>query len=162
MKFAMNGALTVGTLDGANVEIREEVGAENFFLFGMQAPEVKILRDSGYRPRDFIAKSPRLREIVDMIASGFFSPDEPDRFLSVADDLQNRDQFMVCADFEAYVEAEALAAKAFLDKKAWSKAALFNIAGSARFSSDETIKQYAKEIWKIRPLPVDMGLLSEH
>jgi glycogen phosphorylase len=162
MKFAMNGALTVGTLDGANVEIREEVGEENFFLFGMQAHEVKELRNAGYRPKDFIAMNARLKEIVELLASGFFSPDEPDRFQPVADDLQNRDQFMVCADFEAYVEAEGRAAKAFLDKKWWSKAALYNIAGSARFSSDETIKAYAKEIWKIRPLPVDMGLLSEH
>jgi glycogen phosphorylase len=162
MKFAMNGALTIGTLDGANVEIRREVGEENFFLFGLKAHEVKELRTRGYVPKAFIAKSPRLKEIIELIGSGFFSPDEPDRFASVAEDLQTRDTFMVCADFDAYVEAEARAAAAYLDKKTWSRSALLNIAGSARFSSDETIRAYAKEIWKVRPIPVDMRLLTEH
>jgi starch phosphorylase len=161
MKLTMNGALTVGTLDGANVEIREEVGEENFFLFGLTAPEVKAIRGRGYDPNVYIDKSARLREVVGMLQSGFFSPNEPGRYADVVLDLRVNDPFMVCADFDAYVEAEAAAAQAYTDRRSWSRKALLNIAGSARFSSDETVAQYANEIWKIRPVPVDMGKFAE-
>ncbi len=161
MKLTMNGALTVGTLDGANVEIREEVGEENFFLFGLTAPEVKAIRARGYDPNLYIDKSARLREVVGMLQSGFFSPNEPGRYADVVLDLRVNDPFMVCADFDAYVEAEATAAQAYTDRRTWSRKALLNIAGSARFSSDETVAQYANEIWKIRSVPVDMGKFAE-
>jgi starch phosphorylase len=157
MKLTMNGALTVGTLDGANVEIREEVGADNFFLFGLTAPEVKELRLIGYQPNKYIEKSQRLREVVAMLERGFFSPNDPQRYAPIVHDLRNLDPFMVCADFDAYVAAEAEAAKLYTDKRTWSRKALINIAGSARFSSDETVRQYADEIWKIRSIPVDMS-----
>jgi starch phosphorylase len=157
MKLTMNGALTIGTLDGANVEIREEVGADNFFLFGLTAPEVKELRTAGYQPSRHIEKSPRLREVVSMLELGFFSPNDPQRYASVVHNLRYIDPFMVCADFDAYVAAEAEAAKLYADKRTWSRKCLLNIAGSARFSSDETVRQYADEIWKIRSIPVDMS-----
>jgi starch phosphorylase len=157
MKLTMNGALTLGTLDGANVEIREEVGADNFFLFGLTAPEVKSLLAAGYNPSHYIDRSPRLREVVAMLESGFFSPNDHERYASVVHNLRNVDPFMVCADFDAYVAAEAEAAQAFLDKRTWCRKALLNIAGSARFSSDETVRQYADQIWKIRSVPVDMS-----
>jgi len=157
MKLTMNGALTIGTLDGANIEIREEVGAENFFLFGLTAPEVKALRTEGYQPSTFIERSPCLRDVVGMLESGFFSPNDPGRYASVVHNLRSADPFMVCADFDAYVAAEAEAAHAYRDRRSWSRKALLNIAGSARFSSDETVRQYADEIWKIRSVPVDMS-----
>ncbi|HTV19582.1 MAG TPA: glycogen/starch/alpha-glucan phosphorylase, partial [Polyangiaceae bacterium] len=161
MKLTMNGALTIGTLDGANVEIREEVGADNFFLFGLTAPEVKELRAAGYEPNKYIERSQRLREVVNMLELGFFSPNDHQRYASIVHHLRNVDPFMVCADFDAYVAAEAEAAKLFLDRRVWSRKALVNIAGSARFSSDETVRQYADEIWKIRSIPVDMSKFSE-
>jgi starch phosphorylase len=157
MKLTMNGALTIGTLDGANVEIREEVGADNFFLFGLTAPEVKELREAGYQPNHFIERSARLREVVGMLELGFFSPNDPQRYAPIVHNLRHEDPFMVCADFDAYCAAEAEAAKLFTDKRTWSRKALLNIAGSARFSSDETVRQYADEIWKIRSVPVDMS-----
>jgi starch phosphorylase len=157
MKLTMNGALTLGTLDGANIEIRDEVGADNFFLFGLTAPEVKSLLASGYNPSQYIDRSPRLREAIGMLESGFFSPNDHERYASVVHDLRHVDPFMVCADFDAYVAAEAEAAQAYTDKRTWSRKALINIAGSARFSSDETVRQYADEIWKIRSVPVAMS-----
>ncbi len=161
MKLTMNGALTLGTLDGANVEIREEVGADNFFLFGLTAPEVKELLGAGYAPSQYIDRSPRLREVIGMLESGFFSPNDRGRYAAVVHNLRHIDPFMVCADFDAYLAAEAEAALGYTDQRTWSKKALINIAGSARFSSDETVRQYAEEIWKIRPVPVDMSKFAE-
>jgi starch phosphorylase len=161
MKFAMNGALTLGTLDGANIEIREEVGEDNFFLFGLTVAEVNALLRSGYRPQTYIDRSPRLREVIGILESGFFSPSEPTRFAAIAESLRQHDPFMVCADFDAYVATEAAAAQAFTDRRAWARKTLLNIAGSARFSSDETVRQYANEIWKVRPVPVDVRKFSE-
>jgi glycogen phosphorylase len=154
MKFAMNGALTIGTLDGANIEIREEVGADNFFLFGLDVSEVERLRSSGYDPKHFISASPRLSQAIDLLASGFFSPGDAGRFGSVVDSLCHADPYMVCADFDAYYEAHQAAASLYRDKRAWSRRALMNIAGAARFSSDETIRAYAKDIWNLAPTPV--------
>ncbi len=160
MKLAMNGALTIGTLDGANIEIREEVGEDNFFLFGLTAPEVTELRKSGYRPQSYIERSPRLSEVLDLVESGFFSPTDPDRYKGVVQGLREDDPFFVCADFDAYVDTEASAAQAYTDPDRWARSALLNIAGSARFSSDETVRRYAEEIWKIRPIPVDMNCVQ--
>jgi starch phosphorylase len=161
MKFALNGALTLGTLDGANVEIRDAVGHENFFLFGLTTPEVAALRASGYRPGDFIAASPALGQVLELIGSGFFSLGERDRYKPILDSLRLHDPFMVCADFDAYVAAEARAAAAYLSPREWSRRALFNVMGASRFSSDATIRQYASEIWGIRPVKTDLSLVSE-
>jgi starch phosphorylase len=161
MKFALNGALTVGTLDGANVEIRDAVGPENFFLFGLTTPEVADLWAAGYDPRAFIARSPALAEVLELISSGFFSLGEIDRFKPIMDNLRNHDPFMVCADFDAYAAAEARAAQAFRDPRDWSRRALFNIVGGARFSSDETVRRYADEIWHIQPEKTDLASIGE-
>jgi glycogen phosphorylase len=161
MKFALNGALTLGTLDGANVEIRDAVGHDNFFLFGMNTNEVAALRAAGYRPGDFIAASPPLQQALELIESGFFSLGDRDRYKPVLDNLKWDDPFMVCADFDAYVAAEARAAAAYLSPRDWSRRALFNIMGASRFSSDATIRQYASEIWGIHSVKTDLSLVSD-
>jgi starch phosphorylase len=161
MKFALNGALTIGTLDGANVEIREEVGPENFFLFGLTADEVAALRGTGYDPGAYIARSPALEEAISLVESGFFSFGEPARFRAITDNLRRNDPYMIGADFDAYLACENRAAQAYRDAKAWARSALLNIAGASRFSSDFTVTQYASEIWGISPLHVDLGLLGE-
>jgi starch phosphorylase len=154
MKFAMNGALTIGTLDGANVEIREEVGAENFFLFGLTVDEVDALDREGYDPRRYIERSARLSRVIDSLAAGYFSPDEPGRFGPIVGELTGRDQYKHCADFDAYADAQIEVDRAYRDQTDWSRRALFNIALSGKFSSDRTIREYAKEIWGIRPVPI--------
>ncbi len=160
MKFALNGALTIGTLDGANVEIRDEVGPENFFLFGMTTPEVAALRQAGYSPTPYINANPMLAEAIDLIGSGFFSLGDKDRYKAIVDTLRGLDHYMVCADFEAYVAAEALAAQCYRDQRDWSRRSLFNIVGGSRFSSDNTIRQYADEIWNIVPVKTDLQSVS--
>ena len=161
MKLALNGALTIGTLDGANVEIRDEVGHENFFLFGLRTDEVSALRASGYHPAAYIARSPGLAQALALIESGFFSLGEPTRFVPIVEKLRHHDPYMVCADFEAYAAAEERAALAFQDRLSWARMTLHNIAGASRFSSDATIRQYASEIWNLVPVPVDAGVLAE-
>ena len=147
MKFAMNGALTLGTLDGANIEIRDAVGHENFFLFGLTADEVVAKRNAGYDPSGYIARNPVLAEAIALLESGFFSLGERDRYRPISDGLRWHDPYMVCADFDGYLTKEAEAADLYRDAREWSRRALFNIAGSSRFSSDATIRQYASEIW---------------
>jgi starch phosphorylase len=161
MKFALNGALTVGTLDGANVEIRDAVGPENFFLFGLTTPEVAAHWAAGYDPRTFIAGSTALAEVLDLIAGGFFSLGEIDRFKPIISNMRYHDPYMVCADFDAYVAAEARAAQAFRDPRDWSRRALHNIVGGARFSSDETVRRYANEIWHIQAEKTDLGSIGD-
>jgi starch phosphorylase len=161
MKFALNGALTIGTLDGANVEIREEVGPDNFFLFGLTADEVSALDAHGYDPSAYIARSPALSEALWLVESGFFSFGEPERFRSIIDNLRYRDPFLICADFDAYFACEERAAEAYRDPRSWARRAIFNIAGASHFSSDSTVRQYASEIWGIVPMKVDLGLVGE-
>jgi starch phosphorylase len=160
MKFALNGALTIGTLDGANVELREAVGPESFFLFGLRAEQVARLRYDGYNPRTFIDRSPALRETLAMIEAGFFSFGEPERFRPILDSLRHEDRYLVCADFDGFVAAESEAAELYRDPLAWSRRALLNIAGASRFSADDTVRKYADEIWAIHPVSVDAGLLA--
>lgn len=155
MKFALNGALTLRTLDGANGEIREALGPENFFLFGLQAEEVASLRAPGYDPQTFLGKNDDLREVLDIIESGFFSFGEPERFRPILDSLRGPDPYMVGADSEAYGAAEAQAAEAYRDPLEWSRRALLNIAGASRFSADDTVREYASEIWGLQPVAVE-------
>ena len=149
MKFAMNGALTIGTLDGANVEIRERVGDENIFIFGKTADEVTATRETGYDPSAAIAASPRLTEVVEQIASGLFSPEDPDRYRALVDNLRGHDWFMVCADFDAYYAAQREVDAAWGDKDAWARSAVLNTAPMGWFSSDRTIRGYAKDVWEV-------------
>jgi starch phosphorylase len=157
MKLALNGALTVGTLDGANVEIREAAGPDNFFLFGMTVEEVGALWQKGYDPKRFIAASPELARAVDMIESGFFSLGDPERYASVAEQLRNIDPYMVCADFDAYVAAMRAAAGVFRQPTEWARRALYNIVAGGAFSSDATIRAYAREIWDLAPIKAEIG-----
>ncbi|HMF41705.1 MAG TPA: glycogen/starch/alpha-glucan phosphorylase [Polyangia bacterium] len=160
MKFALNGALTIGTLDGANVEIRDAVGHDNFFLFGLTAAEVAAARAGGYRPADVIAANPLLQEVLSLISSGFFSLGDRDRYRPVVDSLRYDDPYMVCADFDAYAAREARAAAAYADRASWSRMALHNIIGASRFSSDATIRQYAREIWGLEPVRTNLSLVD--
>ncbi len=147
MKFALNGALTVGTLDGANIEIRDAVGPENFFLFGLTADEVSDARRSGYRPRDFYERDAELREVLDLIRSGFFSVGEPGLFRPLVDGLLEHDPYMVLADYAAYAQAQREVSAAWGDRERWNRMAILNVARMGRFSSDRTIREYADEIW---------------
>jgi starch phosphorylase len=149
MKFALNGALTIGTLDGANVEIRQQVGSENFFLFGLAAGEVMALKKIGYRPKEHVAGDPELAEALDLIASGHFSPGRPDLYKPLVDNLLNVDRFMVLADYRAYVDCQARVEAAYQDRAAWAKMSILNTAGMGHFSSDRAIREYAERIWGV-------------
>ncbi|HZA50016.1 MAG TPA: glycogen/starch/alpha-glucan phosphorylase [Myxococcaceae bacterium] len=156
MKFALNGALTIGTLDGANIEIREAVGSENFFLFGLTAEQVMERRRQGYRGREIYDSDPEVKEVLDLIGSGFFSPEDRKLFQPLIDSLLNEDQYLVLADFRAYSEAQQKLVEAYRDVEGWSRMALRNVARVGRFSSDRTIRQYAQEIWGIQPVKVEL------
>ncbi len=153
MKFALNGALTIGTLDGANVEIRDAVGAENFFLFGLTADQVIARKQEGYRPRDVYESNPVLREALELIGSGFFSPEDKDLFRPLIDSLLEEDRYMCLADFEAYAQGHETALRTYVDQENWTRKAILNVARVGTFSSDRTIQEYAKQIWDIHPLP---------
>ncbi|MEW5738359.1 MAG: glycogen/starch/alpha-glucan phosphorylase [Myxococcota bacterium] len=155
MKFAMNGALTVGTLDGANIEIRELVGAENFFLFGLTAEQVAEHKRAGYVGRQVYEANPAVREVLDLISTGFFSPEDKHLFQPLVDSLLHEDRYLVLADFEAYVRAQEEAGRAYGDPKRWWRSAILNVARMGFFSSDRTIREYAKDIWGIVPVPAE-------
>jgi starch phosphorylase len=155
MKFALNGALTIGTMDGANIEIREEVGEDNIFIFGLKAEEVELTRAKGYNPREYYEKSPALKAVIDAVTAGTFSPQEVHLFKPLIDNLlEYGDRFMVMADFDAYVACQKEVAEAYRDQKRWNAMAIRNVAGMGKFSSDRTIRQYAREIWKVKPVPI--------
>ena len=154
MKFSMNGALTVGTLDGANVEIREAVGAENFFLFGLTADEVEARWREGYNPRWHYENEPELREVLDLVRTGHFSVGEPGLFHPLIDGLLDHDPYLVLADFAAYAACHRRVEDLWRDPAAWQAMAIRNIAGMGRFSSDRTIRDYADEIWSCPPVPL--------
>jgi glycogen phosphorylase len=149
MKFAMNGALTIGTLDGANVEIRDQVGAENFFLFGLTAAEVVELKKTGYRSRFFYEADTELREVIDQIGSGHFSPGEPGLFQSLVDSLLNWDEYMLLADYRAYVDCQDRVSRAYADEEQWTRMSILNVARVGYFSSDRTIQEYCRDIWGV-------------
>jgi starch phosphorylase len=154
MKFMMNGALTLGTLDGANVEIRQAVGDDNFFLFGLTADEVIARKRAGYRPREEYERNVELREAMDLISSGFFSPEDKNLFKPLIDSLLEEDRYLVLADFAAYAAKQQEVAQAYKDQESWMRKAVLNVAQSGIFSSDRTIKQYAEEIWQVKQTPV--------
>ncbi|PAV70759.1 hypothetical protein WR25_05392 [Diploscapter pachys] len=151
MKFMLNGALTIGTLDGANVEMAEEMGKENIFIFGMNVDEVEALQKKGYSSQEFIQKTPALKQIVEQIEGGLFTPEQPDQLRDLSNMLRYHDRFMVCADFEAYVACQDKVASVYRDQNAWSRMALLNIASTGKFSTDRTIAEYARQIWGVEP-----------
>jgi starch phosphorylase len=154
MKFSLNGALTIGTLDGANVEIREEVGEENFFLFGLTAEQVQQLKSSGYRPRDYYEQNPRLREVLDFIASGTLAGGDANLFRPLVDDLLTNDQFMLLADYQAYIESQDRVSDLWRDQRAWIRTSILNVARMGKFSSDRSIRDYCQHVWNIRHVSV--------
>jgi starch phosphorylase len=154
MKFALNGALTVGTLDGANVEIREEVGADNFFLFGLTTEQVAACKAVGHNPWYYYDTNPELKRVLDVIASGLFSPGEPDLFLPILDSLLVDDPYMVMADYAAYVQCQEHVSRTYEDRDRWVRMAILNTARIGKFSADRTIAEYARDIWKVKAVPV--------
>lgn len=156
MKFAMNGALTLGTLDGANIEIREAVGADNFFLFGLQAEQVESLRTAGYDPAPYIQRNEALRDAIELIASGFLTPEHPTCFAPIVEDLWFHDRYMVCADFEDYMASQIRVSEVYADRKEWMRRVVANLSGVGRFSSDRTIAEYAREIWNLSPVTIEL------
>uniref|UniRef100_A0A915KWP8 Alpha-1,4 glucan phosphorylase n=1 Tax=Romanomermis culicivorax TaxID=13658 RepID=A0A915KWP8_ROMCU len=147
MKFMLNGSLTIGTLDGANVEMKEEMGDENIFIFGLTVEEVEDLMKKNYNSGDFISKNTELKLCIEQIENGFFTPNEPDLFKDIANTLKFGDRYLLCADYEAYIECQDEVNRAYEDTERWTRMALHNIASSGKFSSDRTIKEYARDIW---------------
>jgi starch phosphorylase len=152
----MNGALTIGTLDGANVEIREAVGADNFFLFGKTMQQVEATWAAGYRPRSVYEQDEGLRSAIDLINSGFFSHGDGSLFRPLTDRLLNDDPFLVCADYRDYLECQARVGLAYRDKEQWSQKSILNVARSGHFSSDRAVREYAEDIWHVAKLPVEV------
>ena len=152
MKFSMNGALTIGTLDGANVEIREQVGAENFFLFGLTVEQVTALKAGGYNPRHYYDTNPHLKDVIDQIASGVFSAGDQQLFRPIVDSLLNDDQYLLMADYQAYIDCQEAVSHAYLDQEHWTRMSILNASRMCFFSSDRSIADYARDIWHVEPL----------
>jgi starch phosphorylase len=157
MKFAMNGALTIGTLDGANVEIRDAVGADNFFLFGLTADQVTATKLHGYRPADYYESNAELREALDLIDGGFFSNGDRSVFRPLVESLLTRDDYMLLADFQPYLECQQRASDAYHDQNDWTRMSILNSARVGRFSSDRSIRDYCRDIWKVKPIAGNEG-----
>jgi len=157
MKFAMNGALTIGTLDGANIEIREEVGAENFFLFGLTAEEVMSLQRNGYRPMEYYQGNPEIQGVIERISSGYFSNGDKDLFKPLVDSLLFHDTFLLFADFAAYLDAQKKVDEAYRDHERWTRMSILNSARMGKFSSDRAIREYCNDIWGVKPVHIDLG-----
>jgi starch phosphorylase len=154
MKFALNGALTVGTLDGANVEIMEEVGEENIYIFGLKTPEVLDLKAKGYHPWDYINKSDELQRILTLIKENFFSMSNANLFRPIYDNLVNQDNYLLMADFDSYSACQRIISNEFKDQNLWTKKSILNVARIGKFSSDRTIQEYAEQIWHVKPVEV--------
>jgi starch phosphorylase len=170
MKFAMNGALTIGTLDGANVEIREAVGPENFFLFGLTVEGIRSLRADGYRPYELYENDPALRDVIAALADGTFSHGDVSLFRPIVDSLLGQDPWLLLADFRSYVECQAEVERAYLDPERWTRMSILNTARMGRFSSDRSIADYCREVWHVEPVPIELedggrdgrGLCARH
>jgi starch phosphorylase len=154
MKFSLNGALTVGTRDGASAEIYEGVGAENVFLFGLTAEEVGDTKSKGYDPMVYYNANPELKEVIDLISSGFFSQKDPNLFKPLTDSLLRRDEHMVLADYQSYIECQDRIGAVFQNRKKWTGMSILTVARMGRFSSDRAVREYNEKIWHASPLKV--------
>jgi len=157
MKFAMNGALSIGTLDGANIEIRDAVGPENFFLFGLSAEQVYQSKARGYNPWDTYHSNAELREVIDQLSQGYFSPENHDLFRPIVESLLVRDEYLLLADYQSYIDCQEQVSKAFRDSKNWTQMSILNAARIGNFSSDRVIKEYCRDIWNIQPVKVELA-----
>jgi starch phosphorylase len=155
MKFALNGALTIGTLDGANVEIRDEVGHEHFFRFGLTADEVQSVKASGYSPRHHYESDPELRAAIDLIQSGFFSRGDRELFRPLVESLLDHDPYLLLADYRSYVDCQDEVSRAYCDGERWTKMSILNVARMGKFSSDRVIEEYCRDIWRVEPVVVE-------
>ena len=160
MKFSMNGALTIGTLDGANIEIRQEVGADNFLLFGLTVEQVKEIKARGYNPRDYYESDGQLRRAIDQIRSGVFSRGDASLFQPLVDALLQRDDYLVLADYRSYVDCQDSADQLYRDQNRWTRTAILNVARMGKFSSDRSIREYCEEIWRTKPVPIALEPLE--
>jgi len=153
MKFGLNGALTIGTMDGATVEMAQEVGEDNIFIFGLTADEV-VARRPHYDPREIYRTNGELAQVLDMIGGGAFSPAEPGLFRPLVDSLLGGDYFFLLADYASYVACQERVGQTYRDQPAWTRKSILNVAHMGKFSSDRTIRQYADEVWGITPVPI--------
>ncbi len=160
MKFAMNGALTIGTMDGANIEIRQAVGADNFFDFGLSSEAVERLRNEGYRPRDYYERDPELAAVIQLLESGLFAHGDTSLFKPLVDQLLNYDPYFLMADFRAYCDCQRHVSDTYIDHERWARMSILNTARSGKFSSDRTIREYCEDIWHVKPMPID--LFTDH
>ena len=161
MKFALNGGLIIGTLDGANVEIRQEIGAENFFLFGLKSNEVDELKAQGYNPREYYENNPELKQAIDSLAAGEFSQGDKELFQPIVDNLLNSDPYLLLADFQSYIECQDRVSEAFKNRETWTKMSILNVARMGKFSSDRSIQEYCKDIWNTKPVPIKLADYSQ-
>ena len=161
MKFSMNGALTVGTLDGANIEIRDEVGPENFFLFGLDAAEVQARKSAGYRPQDIWSANQELGECLELLRSGFFTRGNTEVLRPLIDGLTYHDPYLVLADFQSYLDCQDRVDAAYLDRDIWTRMSILNTARSGKFSSDRSIREYCEDIWHVSPVPITLARQTE-
>lgn len=157
MKFALNGALTIGTMDGANIEIRQEVGEENIFIFGLLADEVRKLKASNYIPREYYWKNENLKQVVDMISGNYFNRSEPGIFHSLIESLMNVDYYCLFADYQSYIDTQDEVCELYLDADEWTKKSIINVANTGKFSSDRSVMEYAEKIWNVRPIKVEVS-----
>jgi starch phosphorylase len=156
MKFAMNGALTIGTLDGANIEIREEVGAENFFLFGLTTPEVEQRKREGYHPRAIYDSNIEVREVLDALSNGEFSHGDRNLFAPLVNSLLNGDDYMLLADYQSYIDCQDRVSQAYKNPEEWTRMSILNVARIGKFSSDRSIRDYCADIWKTWPVRIEV------
>jgi starch phosphorylase len=156
MKFALNGALTIGTLDGANIEIREEVGTDPFFLFGLTTEEVFNLQGRGYNPGEYYHSNSSLKEAVDLIHSGFFSRDDPKLFEPLVNSLLYRDEYMLCADYQSYIDCQDKVSRAYRDPEQWSRMSILTVSRMGKFSSDRSVREYCEKIWQVQPVHIQL------
>jgi len=156
MKFAMNGAITIGTLDGANIEIREEVGAENFFLFGLTASQVERHKREGYNPHALYESNEHLREVLDSLTSGEISRGDTGLFQPLFNSLLTSDEYMLLADYQSYVDCQDTVSLAYTNQDAWTRMSILNVARIGKFSSDRSIRDYCSDIWKTWPVTIEI------
>ncbi len=157
MKFSMNGALTIGTLDGANIEIRDAVGEENFFLFGLSADEVVSMKQQGYHPAEIVESNSELKAVLDLLTSGVFSQGDTTLFQPIVESLLYYDEYMLCADYQSYIDCQKRVEQAYRNQELWTTMSILNVARIGYFSSDRSIHEYAEKIWNVKPVPIAMG-----